>query len=107
MKMNKKEKAGIAGVVVLLLAAIVGQPVMYHASATGVTITVTDKERIVTSSGQSTSSKYLIFTSSEVFQNVDVLTYAKWDSSDIQGKLQKGKTYNVKVAGWRMPFFSS
>lgn len=106
MSMNKKEKAWAccAGLLVLLL--LVGQPVLYHGSSESVTVTVTEKERIVTSSGESTSSKYLVFTDGEVFENTDAITFGKWNSSDVQGKLEKGKTYNVKVAGWRVPFMS-
>ncbi len=107
MTTSKKEKAGIFCVGVALLFLLLGHPILYHGSSMSITIKVTDKERIVVRSGESTSSKYLVFTDGEVFENTDALTFAKWNSSDVQGKLQKGKTYNVKVAGWRIPFWSS
>jgi len=71
-----------------------------------VTFTVESKERIVTGSGDSTSSKWVIFTDIEVFKNVDTIFRFKFNSADIQGELKEGKTYNAKVYGWRIGFFS-
>ena len=71
-----------------------------------VTFTVADKERIVTKSGDSVSSKYLIFTELETFENSDCLVMFKFSSSDLQGKLKKGNIYTAKVYGWRVPFLS-
>jgi hypothetical protein len=79
------------------------------------TVTVTDKDRIVESSGNGenshTTSKYLIFTKTDsgevrVFQNTDLIFQWKFGSSDIQAKLEIGNTYNIKVVGWRVPFLS-
>lgn len=55
---------------------------------------------------------YLIFTKLEdgktrVFQNTDSFLEFKWDSSDVYGKLEVGKTYKIKTYGWRMPMFSA
>ena len=69
--------------------------------------TITDKERVVTGSGENTSSKYLIFTDVETFENSDSLWYLKFNSSDLYGKVQVGYTYKFKVYGWRIPFMSS
>ena len=107
MSMNKKEKVGACCAGILFLLLLVAKPVAYHSSSEAVIITVTEKERINTATGETTSSKYLIFTDEEVFENTDKIIFGKWNSSDVQGKLKKGKTYNVKVAGWRIPFFSS
>jgi transketolase N-terminal domain/subunit len=71
-----------------------------------VTITVTDKERVVKSSGDNVESYYLVFCEEEIFKNDDALLHGKFRSSDIQGKLKVGETYKVKVFGWRVGFLS-
>lgn len=70
------------------------------------TITVTDKERVVKGGGDSVSSKYLVFTETETFENTDCLRRFKFNSSDIHGSLKIGETYHVKVYGWRVPLLS-
>ena len=70
------------------------------------TFTVTDKERIITRSGKSVSSKYLVFTDLETFENSDCLVRFKFTSSDLQGKLKEGQTYTATVYGWRVPILS-
>ena len=69
-----------------------------------VTITVQDKERVC-ESGNS-SCKYLVFTDKGTFQNSDSLLSGKFDSSDVYGRLDEGKTYVVKVAGFRQGILS-
>jgi hypothetical protein len=71
-----------------------------------ITVTIKDKERIVTGSGTGISSKFLVYTDGEVFENTDSLWYWKWDSADVQNELEVGQTYTVKVYGWRVPFLS-
>lgn len=65
--------------------------------------TVTEKERIV---GKE-SSKYLIFTDKEVFENTDSLLAFKYNSSDFYGRIQVGQVCSFKVTGFRIPFLSS
>lgn len=65
-------------------------------------ITVKDKERVVYNKG----SEYLVWTENEVFKNTDSLMKGKFNSSDLQGKLERGKTYRCKVYGWRINFLS-
>lgn len=72
-----------------------------------VTIKVTDKERIVTGSGESMESKYLVYTENETFENVDATNFLKFNSSDLQGKLKRDSVYKVMVYGYRIPFLSS
>ena len=69
--------------------------------------TVSDKERITYKSGESIKSKYLIFTDVETFECTDALMYWKFNSSDMYGKIERGKKYRFTVYGWRIPFFSS
>lgn len=91
---------------VLFFLLFVGCEVAYYQTDDVVTVTVTDKERIVTGNGESVSSKYLIFTDKETFQNTDLLFAGKFNSSDIQGMIRPGETYQFKVLGWRWPFLS-
>lgn len=70
-----------------------------------VTITIQDKERIMDRDGS--GSKYLIWTEEgEVFENTDQMFMGKFNSSDLYGKLERGKTYKCHVSGWRNEFMS-
>lgn len=93
----------VTGAVVLGFAAAVGTGV-YYQTATPETVraTVTDKERLVESDGDGgTTSKYVVFTDKEVFQNTDTMIRGKWRSSDLQGQLHQGCTYDFNVYGFR------
>ena len=76
-----------------------------------ITIKVTGTERITESSGSGknleVTSKYLVFTENETFENTDETFMGKWNSSDFQGKFAKDSTYKVKVIGWRIPITST
>jgi len=99
-------RAIIFGVIGIFLLMIGVQAVKY-ATVTDVVVTVTEKERIVESNGKHTTSKYLVFTENEVFENVDdMIPFFKFNSSDIQGKLHVGETYKLTVWGWRINFLS-
>ena len=76
-----------------------------------VVVTVKDKERIVETGTDSdgypaVSSKYLIFTDKETFENTDSVLKMKFNSSDVYGALDRGSTYECEVYGWRIPAFS-
>lgn len=71
-------------------------------TAETVTFTVQEKQ-VVTDQG---SSRYLVFTGGEVFENTDCFTRFKFDSSDLQSELKEGETYTATVYGWRVPLFS-
>lgn len=79
---------------------------MFYNAEEAVTFTVTGKERIVESSGETVTSKYLVFTDVETFENTDMMFIGKFNSSDIQGKLIVDSTYTATVYGWRVPFMS-
>jgi hypothetical protein len=96
-----KRKCLVAGLVFAGLGALY-VPIEIHCLSEPVTITVTDKER--TMSHQ--DSKFLVYTKHEVFENTDALWKLKFNSSDVQGKLMVGETYNVRVTGLRIPFLS-
>lgn len=96
----------------LLVAMIIALPIggcsmAYKGTEEIVTATVLDKERISKGSGDSQEHYWLIYTENETFQNKDSLLFLKFNSADIQGHLQRGQTYRLKVVGWRIPFFSA
>ena len=65
-------------------------------------INVIDKQRVTTGS----TSKYMIFTDNESFESTDSFFHSKYNSSDIYGQLNIKCSYEVRIYGWRMPFFS-
>ncbi len=71
-----------------------------------VRVTVTDKDRQVTRNGDNIDSKYIVFTDKEVFENTDNLLKGKFNSSDIQGQLQRGQQYDLQVNGYRSQVMS-
>ena len=89
-----------------ILALFLFQPIYQHATSEFISITVKDKESKTVTSGDKVKSKYLVYTEGEVFENTDALFSGKFNSSDVNGVLERGKMYKVKVYGWRIPFFS-
>lgn len=81
-------------------------PMIAYMTDETITVTVKDKERVVTGSGQSIASKFLVYTDQEVFENTDTVWYWKFDSADVQNSLEVGQTYQVRVYGFRVPFLS-
>lgn len=67
-----------------------------------ITGTVLDKERVV----KDQSSYYLIYTDTETFTIQDSTIKWRFDSSDVYGHIEEGKTYEFTVFGWRSGFFS-
>ena len=112
--MIRKKNTRIFFVVVMIaimLVSLIAQEAIFNFNDTEYTITVTDKERIYTGSGNSSSSKYLVFGDDQngnslVFENTDCFIRGKWDSSNIQGQLKVGNTYKITVIGYRVPFLS-
>ena len=112
--MIRKKNTRIFFVVVMIaimLVSLIAQEAIFNFNDTEYTITVTDKERIYTGSGNSSSSKYLVFGDDQngnslVFENTDCFIRGKWDSSNIQGQLKEGNVYKITVIGYRVPFLS-
>ena len=106
---RRSSKKWIIGVVVaVLLVIFIAVPICssYYSTKT-YTITVTDKDI----KNYSKSSKYLVFTKLEngetkTFSIEDSLFKWRWNSSDVYAEIEIGKTYEVEVIGWRIPFFS-
>lgn len=98
----------VIGAVAVGFAAAVGSSFYYQTTGKEtVRAMVTDKERQVKSDGDGgSSSKYIVFTDKEVFQNSDSMLRGKWRSSDVQGSLHVGCTYDFNVYGFRNGPFS-
>ena len=77
-----------------------------HTTDEVVQFTVKDKERVVESSQEGTKSYYLIYTDNGEYKNEDSLWYLKWDSASVYGQLERGKTYEAHVYGFRLGFLS-
>ena len=101
----------VAIMIVVILVLSIGYEAIFSFNDTEYTITVTDKERIYKGSGDTSSSKYLVFGDDDngnslVFENTDCFIRGKWNSSNIQGQLKEGNTYKVTVVGYRVSLFS-
>lgn len=85
-----------------------GMAVHYQtAEPTTQRVTVVDKERQVEDNGNGgTSSKYIVFTDKEVFENTDSMIRGKMNSSDVQGQLHVGCDYNITAYGFRSNWLS-
>lgn len=93
-------------IVLVVLILIFGYPVSYYLSSETIETQISDKERITTGKGDEIKSKFLVYGEDEVFENTDSWLFLKFDSADIQNELELGKVNKIKVAGWRVPFFS-
>ncbi|NOR84877.1 hypothetical protein GQ473_02060 [archaeon] len=91
----------IAIVVVLILACTVAANLN---SAEETTITVDDKWTKY-KAGQ---DKYLVSDmDGNVYEIGDSALFLKFDASGRYAKIDTGKTYDVKMVGWRIPIISS
>jgi len=93
----------IASVLIVIIASIYFEV----SSQEIISIKVSDKQIITVGSSENVSSKYLVFTEKEVFENTDSFWFLKFSSSDFQNHLKIDSTYKVKVVGYRIPLFSS
>ncbi|MEQ4717869.1 hypothetical protein [Nonomuraea sp. B19D2] len=90
-------------VVLVLVALIIG--VIKLSTGRIETITVADKGRVCDNSG---SCRYLVWDrDGDVYENTDAWLSLKFSSSTLYGELKEGRTYRVKVNGWRVPVTSS
>jgi len=105
-RLFKRLLGGYALYIVLALVIFTAYPIAYKMSAETIEISIKEKERITTGKGENIESKFIIYSETEVFENTDSWLYFKFNSADYQNKFTVGKTYKVKVAGWRVPFLS-
>ena len=112
MRRKKNTKTFFVAIMIaVILVLSIGYEAIFSFNDTEYTITVTDKERIYEGSGDTSSSKYLVFCDDDngnslVFENTDCFIRGKWNSSNIQGQLKEGNTYKVTVVRYRVSFFS-
>ena len=112
MRRKKNTKTFFVVIIIaVILVLSIGYEAIFSFNDTEYTITVTDKERVYEGSGDTSSSKYLVFGddnngNSLVFENTDCFIRGKWNSSNIQGQLKEDNTYKVTVVGDRVSFFS-
>ena len=102
-----RENIGVFIVMLLCVVLVVSFFAATSFNDTEYTVTVTDKERVV----DGDSSYYLVFTEDandevRVFMNDDEPLRGKFNSSDVQGELKIGCTYELTVVGYRVPFLS-
>lgn len=80
----------------------------YAGTTEDITITVNRRDsRFVSNGDGGTARVYQVFTDGEVFDNEDDWFFGKFNSSDVQNQLREGRTCDVQVAGWRLPFLST
>ena len=113
MRYKTSEGKGFALFLVIVFLAIFG----FHACTTSVaqgnthveTVTVCDKGSVQTGSGDSRSHEYRIYTSGATYAVKDYYGSdgVRFNSADIYGRIQVGKTYIIKSYGYRVPWASS
>ena len=90
-------------IIAVILVGMIGFSLIFPlVTQDTVTMTIKDKERIT----KNNDSYYLVYTEGEVYKNDDCLILGKFDSSDIYSDMDKGKTYEAEIYGWRVPFLS-
>jgi hypothetical protein len=94
-------------VAALIVGGIIASPIVHYSTMETVeAVKVTEKERVTQNSGETMTSKYLIFTDRETFENSDSLFGWKFNSSDMYGKIQRNQVCTFTVTGFRVPFLS-
>lgn len=88
-------------IVVFVIAAIVFHFKDYM-NKKEITTQVIDKERVQ----KDDDSYYLIFTEAGTYRVEDQIWIGKFNSSDLYGKIKRGKCYTFKVGGFRVGLFS-
>lgn len=108
--MNKQRGStmfSMFGIFLALVAVLIALEVSRYNNQETVVVKVTGKERVTSSdSNGQVSSKYLIFSETETFENTDSLIAGKFNSSDFYGKIRENQTCEFVVNGWRVPFLS-
>lgn len=94
-----------------IMLIVANTPNVMTAKADLNTVTITDKDRIVEVDEDSSSSKYIVFADDQngnslVFQNTDNILRGKVNSSNMQGQLKVGNTYEITVIGYRVPLLN-
>ena len=109
MYYRRSRKSKVIAIVTVILVILITIPMSSnYYSEKSYKITVTGKEV----KNSIDDSKYLIFAKTEngetkTFSIEDNVIKWRWNSSDVYGDVEIGKTYEIKVIGWRIPIISS
>jgi hypothetical protein len=95
---------GIGAAVTLII--IIALVLESYLASEEITIFVSKKEKITTSTGE---EYWLIYTENEIFESRDNMFHRKDDTRKISKKLKKNNSYRVRVVGYefgpKLPFF--
>jgi hypothetical protein len=95
-------------IIVALFFVTLGLGRYAYVSATTETITdtfVRDSERVC-NADDAQKCRYLAFGKNETYENTDEWLFIKYNSSDVNRSLIRGNTCEIKVYGFRVPYFS-
>lgn len=105
-----KNNLSIIAICTLIVAFVFGGCYIEYGNKQVHAVTVKKTEQVtkVTGNGEDISvrSYYLVFTDKGVFRIEDQLFFGKFNSSDLYGELELGKTYQITTTGFRNGFFS-
>jgi hypothetical protein len=95
--------------ILVIFVIVIGLLAFPHLKRKDYVVTVTSLQ--VKRPGLKKKEIYLVFTKLDsvtvkVFKNTDSWIEFKWNSSDIQAKLEPNKKYKLRIYGWRIPFLS-
>lgn len=96
------EALTVIAIISILLSLCIGGCASALHKEHGQVFTVTGKENV--KSGD--SGKYLVYTDKTTYEITDSWLCWRWDSSDVYGNIQVGKTYTATLQGYRVPFLS-
>ncbi|WP_139366088.1 hypothetical protein [Elizabethkingia meningoseptica] len=65
-----------------------------------VNVTVIDKKKVWE------TGKLLVYTNNDTLQCIDQQTLLRFKSGEIFQSIKPGKSYKMKIYGWRVPFFN-
>lgn len=99
----------VSVIIIVIVMTVISIPMQFNDHT--YTVTITDKDRIVEVDEDSSSSKYIVFADDQngnslVFQNTDNILRGKVNSSNMQGQLKVGNTYEITVIGYRVPLLN-
>lgn len=95
----------VAFAIAFLALVLSGCGIKYEGETTG--CTVTDKYISVSGNGEGTSSTKRVSTTCGEFKVEDELSQGNWNSADVYGQIEVGKTYDFEAYGFRNGFLSS
>lgn len=100
-------RSALAAIAVILIAGLlIGGCSLWFSSHKTRTLTITRLDDQARSSRHGNGHVYMVFTKQGVFEDTDSLLFLKFNSSDVWGQLEVGRTYRCDTVGWRVPQFS-